>query len=83
MRYREGMGRNPGEEYLESHTYAELPDGSLAPMCGYGWNRSDGEAFSILRMPWGSQGTCLLCQKNLKAGKPPMTDGWPHKTKWL
>lgn len=67
---------------VKTHTYAETSDG-LYPMCGYGWNRSDGEAFSIFRGPYGTEGNCRLCQKNLWDGKPPVKGGWPHKTKWL
>jgi len=81
--YRSGSCRNakyPGE--VKSHTYVETED-SLAPMCGYGWNRSNGEAFSIFRGSYGTEGNCKLCQRNLAAGKSPITDGFPHKTKWL
>lgn len=80
-KYRSGSSRN-SDGRTKSHTYVETDDG-LAPMCGYGWNRSDGEAYSIWRGVWGSEGTCLRCQANLAAGKPPVTDGWPHPTKWL
>ena len=78
--YRSGVCRN--EPRRESHTYAETEAG-LFPMCGYGWNRSDGEGFSIFRGSTGTEGSCLRCQNNLRAGKPPLDDGWPHKTKWL
>jgi len=80
--YRSGTGRNPGEEYLRSHTYKETDEG-LVPMCGYGWNRAGGEAFSIFRGSPGTEGDCLICQKNVRAGKPPVANGWPHKTRWI
>lgn len=79
--YRSGQCRN--NEYALSHTYAIMDNGDLLPMCGYGWNRSNGEAFSIFRGPPGSHGTCKLCAKNIAAEKPPVADGWPHKTRWL
>lgn len=79
--YREGQCRN--EERALSHTYAMMEDGGLWPMCGYGWNRSDGERFSILRNVPGSEGDCKICAKNVAAKKPPLMDGFPHKTKWL
>ena len=79
--YRAGNDRN--EDYALSHTYAQMENGDLWPMCGYGWNRSDGERFSIFRSVPGSEGDCRICQKNVLAGKPPIKDGWPHKTKWL
>jgi hypothetical protein len=78
--YRAGQCRN--NDYALSHTYAETKDG-LFPMCGYGWNRSDGDAYSIFRSAPGSEGDCKLCAKNLRLGKPPVTDGFPHKTKWI
>jgi len=76
-----GACRNEPDE-SRAHLYKYV-DNELYPMCGYGWNRSNGNAFSILR-GWGSQrGTCKLCENNVKAGKQPVMDGFPHKTKWL
>ena len=80
MQYRSGTCRNT--DNAKSHTYAMADDG-LWPMCGYGWNRSDGEAFSIFRGSPGTEGECQLFRKSVAAGKPPVRDGWPHKTKWL
>jgi hypothetical protein len=77
---RSGQCRN--DERALSHTYAETETG-LWPMCGYGWNRSDGHRFSILRGSEGTIGDCRLCLKRLLSGKPPKTKGFPHKTKWL
>lgn len=79
--YRSGSCRN--EERTLSHTYAQMTDGDLWPMCGYGWNRSDGERFSIFRGSPGTEGGCKVCRRNVAAGKAPVTDGFPHKTKWL
>lgn len=79
--YRSGQCRN-NDKALQ-HTYAEMEDGELWPMCGYGWNRSDGHRFSIFRGSPGTQGDCLLCRKNVAAGKPPVAEGFDHKTKWL
>ena len=45
---RSGDCRNSAPGRVVSHTYAETEEG-LFPMCGYGWNRSDGKAFSIFR----------------------------------
>jgi hypothetical protein len=84
--YRRGQCRNDGHDGYRagcSHTYAMMADGELWPMCGYGWNRSDGEAFSIFRSAPGSEGDCKLCRKNVAAQKPPVFDGFPHKTRWL
>lgn len=79
--YRAGLDRN--EQNALSHTYAMMDNGDLWPMCPYGWNRSDGSSFSILRQPPGTEGECKLCQRNVAAGRRPVTDGSPHKTKWL
>lgn len=84
VRFVVGMGRNPGEEKLCSHLYAEYDDGSYLPMCQRGWNRSDGERFSILRGHVGARGVCKTCQKNADAGKPGVkSKPGSHKTQWL
>lgn len=79
--YRSGQDRN--EDDALSHTYAETFAGHLWPMCGYGWNRSNGNRLSIFRGSPGTEGDCKLCAKNIAAGKRPLHKGWPHKTKWL
>ena len=79
--YRSGQCRN--DVYTLSHTYAQMTDGELWPMCGYGWNRSGGESFSIFRGAPGTRGDCKQCAKNIAAGRPPVMDGFPHKTRWL
>lgn len=79
--YRSGQDRN--EDHRTSHTYAMMEDGELWPMCGYGWNRSGGSRFSILRGAPGTEGECKLCGRNVAAGKPPVFNGFEHKTKWL
>jgi hypothetical protein len=79
--YRAGECRN--SPHALSHTYAMTDDNGLWPMCGYGWNRSDGEAFSIFRGSPGTEGDCKVCARNVAAGKPPVTNGFPHKTRWL
>ena len=81
--FRSGSCRNA--EYpsqVKSHTYAEV-GGELYPMCGYGWNRSNGYGFSIFRGALGTEGNCKTCQKRLRQGRLPFMDGWPHPTKWL
>lgn len=79
--YRSGQCRN--EERATSHTYAMMDDGELWPMCGYGWNRSNGHRYSILRGTPGTEGDCLICRKRVAAKLAPIIDGWEHKTKWL
>lgn len=79
--YRSGQCRN--DPNAMSHTYAMMSDGELWPMCRYGWNRSDGESFSIFRGSPGTQGACILCARNVAAKKPPIYKGSTHKTRWL
>ena len=79
--YRSGSCRN--DPRAMDHTYAEMEDGELWPMCGYGWNRSNGTRFSIFRGSPGTEGECKLCRKNVAEGKLPLTIGFPHKTRWL
>jgi hypothetical protein len=83
--YRSGECRNWAAygRTTTTHTYAMMADGELYPMCGYGWNRSDGHRFSIFRGAPGTQGDCKICRKNVALGKPPLLDGFAHKTKWL
>lgn len=83
MKYVEAIGRNEGEEKGRSHLYAEV-DGNYMPMCMYGWNRSNGEAFSIFRGHRGAAGLCKVCQKRRDAGLLPVPSKEDsHKTKWL
>lgn len=79
--YRCGQCRNDNDAL--SHTYAEMDDGELWPMCGYGWNRSDGHRFSIFRGSPGTEGDCALCRRAVSAGKPPVIEGIEHPTRWI
>lgn len=82
--YTTGIGRNPGDEHRTAHLYAIHDDGSYLPMCRKGWNRSDGERFSILRGNVGTKGTCKTCEARKAAGLHGV-ESVPnsHKTKWL
>jgi hypothetical protein len=94
-RYVEAIGRNPGEELLCSHLYAEVSEPTdvashallgartgYLPMCVYGWNRSDGAGFSIFRGHTGARGLCKICEKRAKAGLSPIETA-NRKTKWM
>jgi hypothetical protein len=97
MTYVEAIGRNPGEERQHSHLYAEVEmptdvassmgmgaTTGYVPMCRYGWNRSDGEEFSILRGHRGARGLCRTCERRRDCGLPPVeSKPGSHKTKWL
>ncbi len=95
--YVEAIGRNPGEQYGRSHLYVEAGQATdiasltglgsrtgYLPMCRHGWNRSDGEGFSIFRGHRGSRGLCKVCQKRREKGLPGVESRpGSHKTKWL
>lgn len=82
VRYIIGADRNNPEK-SRAHYYAITAFGKYWPMCDYAWNRSDGQAFSILR-GWGSsRGECRLCLKNMAEGKRPVVTARVHKTRWL
>jgi len=80
--YVSGADRNNPDE-ARAHLYAYTKAGHLWPMCDYGWNRSDGDRYSILR-GWGSaRGTCAICERRKAAGLRPIFRARPHKTRWL
>ena len=80
--YVSGADRNNPDQ-ARAHMYAYTAAGNLWPMCDYGWNRSNGHGFSILR-GWGSaRGMCKICERNIEKGKRPVHKPREHKTKWL
>lgn len=80
--YIPGMGRNPGEEKLVTHLYkGHLGDPGL-PMCVRGWNRSDGERYSIWRNNVSEAGLCKVCLRRAIAGKGGV-ESRHRKTKWI
>lgn len=94
-KYVEAIGRNPGEEKQHSHLYVEINESPPAiiglgtrrgylPMCRKGWNRSNGEGFSIFRGHTGARGLCKVCARRAAANLPGV-EAKPrsHKTKWL
>ena len=81
IEYVHGMCRNE-QDKVRSHLYVETPKG-LLPMCDYGWNRSDGERYSIFRGHKSARGVCKICIKRRDAGLPPVIKARPHKTRWL
>lgn len=79
--YRAGQCRNDPEAL--SHTYAQMSDGELWPMCGYGWNRAGGYRFSIFRGAPNTEGDCKICRKNVALKKPPVLEGHKIQRRWL
>lgn len=80
--YCTGLDRN--DRHLVAHLYATRkgPMDPIAPYCARGWNRSDGQGFSIFRGNVGAAGVCRTCQRRVNAGLPPVksTD---RKTRWI
>lgn len=76
-----GADRN-NPDTVRAHYYMEVDDG-YAPMCGYGYNRSNGTSFSILRGYVSALGECKRCLKNIEMKCEPIKNSWPHKTRWL
>ena len=93
----EAIGRNDNEEKQHSHLYIKIsPPSDIAsmtylgattgylPMCRYGWNRSNGEGFSIFRGHTGDKGLCKICGQRARQGLPGIeAKTGSHKTKWL
>lgn len=67
----------------KSHVYTGPSYSDLrGPLCMYGWNRSDGAAFSILRNNGSARGPCSICEKRQAEGRGPVPPT-PHPTKWI
>lgn len=79
--YRSGQCRN--NDSALTHTYAQMENGDLWPMCDYGWNRSNGDRFSIFRGAPGTEGDCRICSRRVRKGLPPVLEARAHKTKWF
>lgn len=80
--YVEGADRN-NPDAVRSHVYTGPGFRDLrGPLCRYGWNRSDGQSFSILRGYVSSRGTCKSCERRMAAGRGPVPPT-AHPTKWL
>ncbi len=70
--YRPGMDRSPDGHRKVTHLYTlgeSIMDFDL-PMCAKGWNRENGEAFSIWRGNISNKGICKICMKRAKKGLP-------------
>lgn len=62
-----GLGRDYPHPKL-AHLYkGDFSDPGL-PMCRRGWNRDDGESYSIWRGNMGKNGICKVCLRRARAG---------------
>ena len=75
------VGQDRNEPEAVAHLYNGTFDNPGLPMCVRGWNRSDGEGYSIFRDNW-TGAICKVCLRRAKQKK----DGVPsrkRKTKWM
>lgn len=78
--YTSGLDRN--DDKLVAHLYEGDYNDLGLPMCVRGWNRSDGEEYSIFRNNEGKAGICKVCLRRALKGLPGV-ESRPRKTKWL
>lgn len=69
--YIAGLGRDFPHPPL-AHLYKGTFSDPGYPMCLYGWNRDDGESYSIWRGNVGRKGICLICMRRALENKPPI-----------
>jgi len=71
MKYRPGLGRDyPHPKRAHLYTIGKDIMDFRLPMCRWGWNRDNGQAFSIWRGNVGNKGICKICQKRADQNKP-------------
>ena len=79
-------GFTPGLDRNDRHVVAHLYEGPYTdlgnPMCVRGWNRDDGEGYSIFRNNVGEAGICKVCERRARENKPSVPSRH-RKTKWL
>lgn len=69
-KYRPGLGRDYPYPKI-AHLY-EIGENCLdfgRPMCRHGWNRDNGQAYSIWRGQVGEKGICKICLRRASRGK--------------
>lgn len=76
--YVSGLDRN--DQHLIAHLYLGDFSDPGEPMCARGWNRSDGEAYSIFRN-CGDE-ICKICLRRAEKGLLPVKSRH-RKTRWL
>lgn len=78
--YVTGLDRN--DQHLVAHLYRGSFNNVGSPMCVRGWNRCDGEGFSIFRNNVGSAGICKICLRRARE-KREAVESRPRKTRWI
>jgi hypothetical protein len=77
------VGQDRNEDAVVAHLYQGTYFDTGLPMCVRGWNRSDGEGYSIFRGDINAvNGVCKICKRRATEGKPGVPSR-KRKTKWL
>jgi hypothetical protein len=77
------VGQDRNEENVVAHLYKGTFDNPGEPMCLRGWNRSNGDGYSIFRGDINAvNGICKICLRRAQENKPPVKSR-QRKTKWL
>lgn len=66
--YITGLPRDENADKKVAHLYEGTFGDVGNPMCRRGWNRSDGEGYSIFRNNVGEKGICKVCMRRAKLG---------------
>lgn len=75
-------GQDRNDDSLVAHLYTGAFDNPGLPMCVRGWNRSDGQGYSIFRNIVGDAGICKVCIRRAMKGLPAV-ESRPRKTRWI
>jgi hypothetical protein len=78
--YITGLDRN--DQHLVAHIYTGTFGEPGDPMCVRGWNRSDGDGYSIFRNNVGKAGICGICMRRALEKREPIPSR-PRKTRWI
>lgn len=71
-----GLGRDEPKP-KKAHVYEGTFDEPGNPMCARGWNRDDGNDYSIWRNNIGEDGICGVCLRRVREGRssvPPKSE---------
>lgn len=75
------VGQDRNEPKAVAHLYYGNFNDPGNPMCVRGWNRSDGDGYSIFRNNWSGE-LCKVCIKRAQQQRKPIESRY-RKTKWI
>ena len=75
------VGQDRNEPKAAAHLYIGTFAEPGEPMCVRGWNRSDGEGYSIFRNNWSGP-LCKTCVRRAQEQRDPVPSRH-RETKWL